>query len=62
MNEQKKIEQEIVEKQDHLKHLLFEEVNDAYIVSLNDSSGYAVVKGYGNTVIDAINDLHSGLI
>lgn len=62
MNMQIRIEQEIVEKLNHLKHLKFERIDDTYIVSLNDLSGYTITKGYGNTIIDAINDMHSNLI
>lgn len=47
---------------DQLKHLKFEESNGKYTVSLVDSTGYEIVKGYGNSVIEAINDLHSCLV
>ncbi len=47
---------------DQLKHLKFEVSNSEYTVSLLDSTGYEIVKGYGNTVIEAINDLHSCLV
>ncbi|SNY99458.1 hypothetical protein [Flagellimonas pacifica] len=62
MDVQKNLEQEIIEKQHLLKYLMFEEINDVHVVSLNDVSGYIILKGYGNTVIEAINDLHSNLI
>lgn len=45
-----------------LKHLKFEENNGEYKVSLTDSTGYEIVRGYGHTVIEAINDLHASLI
>lgn len=47
---------------DQLKHLKFELSSSKYTVSLVDSTGYEIVKGYGNTVIEAINDLHSCLV
>ncbi len=47
---------------DQLKHLQVQHNNDEYIVSLVDSKGYEIVKGYGHTVIEAINDLHSCLV
>ena len=62
MNMQKNIEQEIVEKSNHLKYLKFEVINDNYVVSLKDTNGYTIIKGYGETIIDAINDLHHSLI
>lgn len=45
-----------------LRHIQFEHIKNEYIVSLVDSTGYEIVKGYGSTVIEAINDLHSGLV
>jgi hypothetical protein len=62
MNMQNNIEQEIVEKSNHLKYLKFEVVNDNYEASLNDTNGYIMIKGYGKTIIEAINDLHHNLI
>lgn len=45
-----------------LKHLKVEFVGVTYIACLVDASGLEIVKGYGDTVIDAMNDLHSNLI
>ncbi|MFT5167374.1 MAG: hypothetical protein ACI8P3_002611 [Saprospiraceae bacterium] len=45
-----------------MKHLKFEIINDEHVVTLRDTEGYEVIKGYGVTVIEAINDLHSNLI
>lgn len=56
------IEHEIVDKLNHLKYLKFEVINDIHVVSLNDTSGYTIIKGYGDTVIDAINDMHHNII
>lgn len=47
---------------DQLKHLKFEVNNGKYTVSLVDSTGYEIVRGYGDTAIEAINDLHAGLV
>lgn len=44
-----------------LTNLRFEIQYNEHCVSLIDKSGYAVVRGYGENIIDAINDLHSRL-
>lgn len=44
------------------KHLMFEEENDEHIVSLIDVKGYKIARGYGTTIIAAINDLHHNFI
>ncbi len=56
------IEQKVISKLNHLKHLKFEMVNNVYTATLIDLEGEEVVKGYGNSVIEAINDLHSTLL
>lgn len=45
-----------------LRYLKTEFIGNLYCVSLVDSSGYGIVKGYGTTVVDAINDMHSALV
>ena len=62
MNKLIVIEEEIIENPIHLKYLKFEMDNGKYTVTLNDLSGYDIVKGYGNTITEAINDMHRGLI
>lgn len=44
------------------EHLIFEGKSDEYSVSLVDSEGYKIIKGYGKTTIEAINDMHNNLI
>jgi len=44
-----------------LTNLKFEIENSEHCVSLIDDLGFEIIKGYGKTVIDAINDLHSRL-
>lgn len=56
------IGQQICDTTDELKHLKFEVRNTEHIVTLIDSKGYEIVKGYGSTEIEAINDLHSTLL
>ena len=56
------IEKEICENINQLKHLKFELINNEYVISLIDSTGYEIVRGYGNTIIEAINDLHNSLL
>ena len=62
MNIQNGIEQEIADKFSHLKYLKFEVINNVFEVSLNDTKGYTIIKGYGDSVIEAINDMHNNLI
>lgn len=45
-----------------LKHLKIEFLNSAYTVALTDMDGNEHLKGYGNTIEDAINDLHQSLM
>jgi len=45
-----------------LKHIKVEYFKNEYSVSLVDSTGYEIVKGYGSTVIESINNLHSCLV
>lgn len=62
MNKPNTIDQEIIIQSIHLKYLKFEMVNGEHNLTLIDLSGYEIVKGYGKTLIDAINDLHHNLI
>lgn len=45
-----------------LKHLKFEMKEGEYKVTLIDQFEYEIIKGYGKSIVDAINDLHSNLI
>jgi hypothetical protein len=47
---------------DQLKHVKIHYANNEYSVSLVDSAEYEIVKGYGTTILEAINDLHAGLV
>lgn len=62
MNYSSFIEQELVKQPIHLKYLRFEMDNGTYTVTLNDLSGHDIVRGYGKSIIEAINDMHRGLI
>jgi hypothetical protein len=53
---------EICTGTDQFKHLKFEKLNNQHVVTLIDSTGYEIVRGYGDNAIEAINDLHSTLI
>jgi hypothetical protein len=44
------------------KHLLFEVEDQKHIVSLVDAEGYKITKGYGDSLIEAINDMHHNFI
>jgi hypothetical protein len=45
-----------------LKYLKFKKQNNEVIAILTDDDNYEVLKGYGKTKIEAVNDLHSNLI
>jgi hypothetical protein len=47
---------------EQLEHLKFEKTPHECIVTLVDSNGIEVVKGYGKIAIEALNDLHSALL
>jgi len=44
-----------------LEHLKIEFTNQEYTAILIDSEGFEMLKGYGISVINAINDLHKNL-
>ena len=56
------IEEELTISIHEIKNLQFEKINEEHVVSLVDAKGYKILSGYGNTVIAAMNDLHSGLL
>ncbi|MCT4629045.1 hypothetical protein [Winogradskyella sp.] len=45
-----------------LKHIKLEKTPHECIVTLVDSGGYDIVRGYGKTAMEALNDLHSALV
>ncbi|WP_308992707.1 hypothetical protein QLS71_016420 [Mariniflexile litorale] len=45
-----------------LQFIKIDKLNNSYSVSLIDNKEYEIIKGYGNTVVDAFNDLHHNLI
>ena len=45
-----------------LEHLIFEVEKGEHIVTLVDTEGYKITRGYGNSIIEAINDMHHNLI
>lgn len=45
-----------------LKHLKFEEFGNKSVVTLLDAEEFEILKGYGKTIEDAINDLHQNLL
>lgn len=60
MNSISKVEEYIDINQ--LQHVQIEHIEKEYIVSLIDSKGYEIIKGYGSTLPEALNDLHAGLL
>ena len=49
-------------KKAELKYLKFERRQNEYVATLIDEEGYEILKGYGNSTIEAINDMHHNLI
>lgn len=45
-----------------LKHLKVEFLNYEYIVTLVDKEKHEIIKGYGKSINDAINDMHQNLL
>lgn len=45
-----------------LENLKFEYYNNEYVVALVDAQGNEIIKGYGSSVVDAINDMHRNLL
>ena len=45
-----------------LKYLKFETQNSEFIATLIDEQEYEILKGYGKTKTEALNDLHNNLI
>jgi len=56
------IAQQTIENIDQLKYLKFEYINSKYVATLIDSKEFEIVKGYGSTIIESINDLHSNIV
>ncbi len=49
-------------KTTHVSVIEFEHQNDEHIVTLVDAQGHKIIRGYGTSIADAINDLHHNLI
>ena len=49
-------------KIEELEHLKVEFINHEYIATLIDLKGDGILKGYGSTTAEAVNDLHHNLI
>jgi len=45
-----------------LKHIKFEHLDNLYSAALIDATGYEIVKGYGKTSLEAVNDMHARLL
>lgn len=45
-----------------LEHLKFETVNGEFVAILVDNTEYEIIKGYGKSQVEALNDLHSNLV
>lgn len=49
--------QETVVNLSELKHLKVEFIKNEYVVSLIDEQAFEIVKGYGDSIANALNDL-----
>ena len=43
------------------EHLMLEVEKGEHVVTLVDAEGYKIIRGYGNSAIEAINDMHDNL-
>ena len=62
MNTLTEVENKIPDIINNLKHITFEKLPNEYVASLVDSKGNKIVRGYGSTTIEAINNLHSNFL
>lgn len=44
------------------EYLKFDKKGNEYAVTLIDKANYEIVRGFGKSIIEAINDLHSNLV
>lgn len=45
-----------------LKYIKIYKLSKSYSASLIDNEEHEIIKGYGSTVVDALNDMHDNLI
>ncbi len=45
-----------------LRFIKIDRFSKLYSVSLIDNEEHEIIKGYGNTILDAFNDMHDNLI
>ncbi len=53
---------EDVLKTDFLKYISFEYGDEGYIAILKDETGFSILKGYGYSRLEALNDLHHNIV
>ncbi len=58
----KQIKKAIHINTNQLELLKFELIDYEHIVSFVDTNGFEIIRGFGDTIIEAINDLHKSLI
>lgn len=47
---------------EELSNIRVSETETGFVVALTDQEGFELVRGFGNTVTEALNDMHSNLI
>lgn len=45
-----------------LNHIIFENINNEFVAILIDEQEHEILKGYGKSQAEALNDLHDNLI
>lgn len=47
---------------EELRNIRVSETEDGFVVALTDKEGFEIVRGFGGTVTEALNDMHGNLI
>lgn len=47
---------------EELSNIQITESENGFVVALTDQEGFEIVRGFGDTVTEALNDMHSNLI
>jgi hypothetical protein len=47
---------------EELSNIKITESENGFVVALTDQEGFEIVRGFGDTLTEALNDMHSNLI
>jgi hypothetical protein len=56
------IETEDTIQAEELSNIRVSETETGFVVALTDQEGFEIVRGFGDTITEALNDMHSNLI